>query len=365
MAPILPPGQTVRVACGQCRMCRADRLDGFIGRCLAEQSTSLQTVAITLTYGSDADGETPANAGTLVYSDVQKFLKRLRKSGLVFSQVVVGEYGSRKGRAHWHAALFIREGRLDLPFDERFNWSFWPHGLTYIQKPDYGGFRYMFKYILDQKRLEVSVKSVRVSKRPPIGDAYFRNLAREMVELRLAMHNPSYSFSDVRRFNKTNRRYVPRTYWLNGAVRHSFMEEYWNYWKIRWGEEVPIKYWTDFLVERYLDPIAKAEIEAERLEGLESELAARSAEYEAKRARAEASRVSELSDHQIGFLTIDDPVGLVILFDDGRVRIRIGEEDPWLLDARKDLERQIDAIPCLAIQRRRAICQWVARKFPM
>ena len=59
------------VACRNCWQCRKNRINDYVGRCLAEQKFSDKALAVTLTY-ADSDS---ANASILTYSDFQKFMK--------------------------------------------------------------------------------------------------------------------------------------------------------------------------------------------------------------------------------------------------------------------------------------------------
>ena len=106
-----------QVACRNCWQCRADRINDWVGRCIAESKTAVASHAITLTYGrvhlsteNDAygDAEHP-RAAVLTYSDVQKYFKLLRRHGYPLRYFAVGEYGSLKGRAHWHIIAFWQD----------------------------------------------------------------------------------------------------------------------------------------------------------------------------------------------------------------------------------------------------------------
>ena len=92
------------VACRKCKLCKRNRVNDLVGRCIAESRYSKKTYAVTLTYANDAG----VNAVTLVYKDVQDFMKRLRKRYNV-RYIVAGEYGTAKGRAHWHIILFFKD----------------------------------------------------------------------------------------------------------------------------------------------------------------------------------------------------------------------------------------------------------------
>lgn len=89
----LPSGSVV--PCRNCWQCRKDRVDDWIGRCIAESQFSTKVYSVTLTYR-----EGTPNSATLVYSDVQKFLKLLRFDQYKVRYFCAGEYGTKKGRAH-------------------------------------------------------------------------------------------------------------------------------------------------------------------------------------------------------------------------------------------------------------------------
>lgn len=235
------------VACRNCQLCRENRVNDLIGRCIAEKNVSTATLAVTLTYG----GDVPASA-TLLYSDVQKMFKRLRFDGHKVRYIVAGEYGSLKGRAHWHVVLFFRGKVPDLPLNKRVHWEYWPHGFVYTQRPDYGGFKYMMKYAL--KDTDKKEGFLMMSKKPPLGNDWFRDLAQHYVEHGLSPQSPAYSFRDV--FNSKRER---RTFWLQGRMREIYLETYLLLYRQRWGEDYPL---SDFILE-YEDRLCRESSEAE------------------------------------------------------------------------------------------------------
>lgn len=121
----------VEVPCGQCIGCRLERSRQWAVRCMHEASLYANNTFITLTY---ADEHLPEHK-SLVVSDFQKFMKRLRKE--VFSQSYeldsvktlltnyekrvrffhCGEYGEKFGRPHYHACLF------NLDFKDRYQFK--------------------------------------------------------------------------------------------------------------------------------------------------------------------------------------------------------------------------------------------------
>lgn len=303
-----------QVACRYCDLCRSNRLNDLIGRCIAEQCTASKTLAVTLTYAGDT-----ASSAVLRYADVQLFLKRLRKDGYSVRYICAGEYGDKKGRAHWHIILFFYGRSPSVEMERRVDWSFWPHGFSYFQNPDYKGFRYVMKYALKQ---ELSVKALSMSKKPPLGYDFFIRLAHDIVERALPVHSPVYSFAHV-----LDRDGVPRKYWLQGRMREMWLEEYCRYWQEVYGKEPPQ---SDFLLEKYLDPIARREMELDPIR-YERDKAMRDDLYlqqlrNAERAERAASR------HPVGFLVISPlQSDILVAFSDFTAELDIGGAK-WMIE---------------------------------
>lgn len=174
-------GQPVLVPCRKCWRCRANRVNDWVGRMLAQKITSPCTVAVTLTYRGNGP-----NTAVLVYRDFQLFMKRLRKenpdAGLRY--LVAGEYGTKKGRAHWHCILFSNYPLKGLPETdlEKQEWPTWGLGFVYVQAPDWRGLSYVLKYILKNEMDASGQKKPMMSKKPPLGHEFFQALALERVQ---------------------------------------------------------------------------------------------------------------------------------------------------------------------------------------
>lgn len=111
------------VPCGSCIGCRVDKSREWALRCVHEASLYDENCFITLTYSPE---HLPPN-GSLVKSDFQKFMKRLRKNHCgkepIFDETGFaeypiryfhcGEYGEEFSRPHHHALLF------NFNFDDR------------------------------------------------------------------------------------------------------------------------------------------------------------------------------------------------------------------------------------------------------
>ena len=94
----------IEVPCGQCFGCRMRRRQDWAIRCMHENQLHGEIGQfLTLTYD---DNNLPGD-GSLVKSDFQKFMKRVRKRvgpGLRF--FMCGEYGDKYLRPHYHALFF-------------------------------------------------------------------------------------------------------------------------------------------------------------------------------------------------------------------------------------------------------------------
>jgi len=90
------------VGCGKCLPCLSNKRQDWIFRLEQEHKVSNSAMFVTLTYHPKflPDG--------LCKSHVQKYLKRLRQwdSSDRIRYYLVGEYGSKTGRPHYHVLLF-------------------------------------------------------------------------------------------------------------------------------------------------------------------------------------------------------------------------------------------------------------------
>lgn len=221
------------VSCRYCWQCRKDRVNDLIGRCIAESKFSNQTYALTLTY----DEEQGVKAVSLEYSDVQKFLKNLRYAGYKVRYLVTGEYGTKKNRAHWHIILFFRGEKHvnpetleqveygDKPRDGeyRVKWHHWKHGYVYFQEPNWKGMKYVVKYVLKDEDERVKITHLAMSKKPPLGNEYFLELAKQHVNEMIAPKNSIYKFREVK-----NLRGKIIKFRMRGKTKDTFLR------RIRW-----------------------------------------------------------------------------------------------------------------------------------
>lgn len=93
-----------QIPCGQCIGCKIDRSQQWAVRIMHESSLHQDNMFVTLTYNE----ENLPHHGHLVKTDVQKFMKRLRKKfkGVKIRFYQCGEYGETTGRPHYHLCIF-------------------------------------------------------------------------------------------------------------------------------------------------------------------------------------------------------------------------------------------------------------------
>lgn len=90
--------------CGVCLYCQQQYSKGWATRLMLESKLHNESCFVTLTYN---DANLPYN-NSLQKRDVQLFIKRLRKklAPKKIRYFLTGEYGGRKGRAHYHLVIF-------------------------------------------------------------------------------------------------------------------------------------------------------------------------------------------------------------------------------------------------------------------
>lgn len=170
----------IKLACGKCIGCRIDKSRQWAVRCVQEASLYSDNCFITLTF----DDKHLNDEGTLVKSDFQKFMKRLRKAYNGFSAVQrddgkitypirffhCGEYGSHSLRPHHHACIF------NFDFIDKILWSIrdgvklyrsasleklWPYGYCTIGNVTFESAAYVARYTTKKMYGEPAVEHYR------------------------------------------------------------------------------------------------------------------------------------------------------------------------------------------------------------
>lgn len=102
----------IKIPCGKCLACRLKYARTWANRCMLEAKYHKQNWFVTLTYKSEFLPFV-GDYATLRKSDFQKFMKRLRDNysrkypdAEKFRYFMCGEYGTKKGRPHYHFLAF-------------------------------------------------------------------------------------------------------------------------------------------------------------------------------------------------------------------------------------------------------------------
>lgn len=224
-----------QVACQKCWQCLRNKVDDWTGRLIAEGQVSSGAYVVTLTYGRDTlyNSVDHLKAATLTYSDIQKLLKLMRRHGLKVRYLIVGEYGAMKGRSHWHCVLFFRDFVPIMEIGKNTDYQYWPHGHTYWDRLTPEAIAYVAKYVAKEVEAEGAFYHMGMSRRPPLGDGYFRMLAQRYIEARLAPQDFVYQFAGVERKGK-QRKFVMR-----GKTRENFLRYYRDGWWAAYGDHPP------------------------------------------------------------------------------------------------------------------------------
>lgn len=88
--------------CGQCLHCRINQARVWQHRIMLEAMMHPDTLWVTLTYND----ENLPNPPWVQKEEIQGFLKRLRKVTPKFRYFIVGEYGDKTYRPHYHCCFF-------------------------------------------------------------------------------------------------------------------------------------------------------------------------------------------------------------------------------------------------------------------
>lgn len=268
------------VACRYCWQCKENRVNDLVGRCIAESRYSKKTYSVTLTYAKQAG----VNAVTLTYKDVQTFLKKLRRRYGKVRYICAGEYGTEKGRAHWHIALFFKErypkpqnmeqlrfGEQLPPNEYRVDWEPWEHGFSYFQEPQFRGqdFKYLMKYAIKDQDLDSSDRKLAMSKKPPLGHEFIMDLAKRHVEEAVIPRSFKYKIAGVRKNNEKENIFM-----MQGQTRQDFITAFktgkykgkkiFTGWIEKYGKEPTSEFydeWEEKTFSADQEPIAWNEIE--------------------------------------------------------------------------------------------------------
>lgn len=189
------PDLQVSVPCGQCIGCRLEKSRQWAMRCVHEMKQHADNSFITLTF--DDNNLNPE--GSLVKSDFQNFMKRLRKNtGAKIRYFHCGEYGDQLKRPHHHAILFgydftdkkyfKKNGDYKLYSSDILDKAWQNKGHSLIGEANFETAAYVARYVLkkitgpgadeyyDGRQPEYTT----MSRRPGIGSEHYHKYKHEM-----------------------------------------------------------------------------------------------------------------------------------------------------------------------------------------
>lgn len=183
---------TTPVPCGRCPQCAKAKVYSWLFRIQEEMKISSNPLFITLTYDNINVPITDNGLLSLVKRDCQLWLKRLRKEYAKHSDkqiryYLVGEYGTRTKRPHYHCIMF----NMDLP---ELVGKTWCNGFDFTLPVKDGGIEYVLKYLHKQKP-----KRLDSDDRQPEFSLMSKRLgANYLTPERIRFHNQSPEFSYLR-----------------------------------------------------------------------------------------------------------------------------------------------------------------------
>lgn len=163
-------GRYLDVPCGQCIGCRIDYARQWATRCVMEMQYHKSSYFLTLTYD---DAHVPHSCAvdktsgevfdslTCRYSDVQLWLKRLRRAGHNVRYFGCMDYGSNTFRPHYHFIMFGLQLSDLMPYvqsDPTYKYytsqsmdDIWSNGNVIIGEANYSTALYTARYICSKR----------------------------------------------------------------------------------------------------------------------------------------------------------------------------------------------------------------------
>lgn len=262
-----PKYQRLEVPCRKCWACRKNRVNDLVARGLCEHSLSEWSFALTLTY-ADKRIVDPLQAKKLHVHDFQNFMKRLRNSGHKCRYICAGEYGSRKGRAHFHVLLFGLGRPPNVSLNQRINFDPWEWGHVYVDRVHSRSIRYVCKYLTkkDDPKNDQSTAAreewIGYSLKPVLGHEYFMRMAdwyasEQVVPRDFRVRPPGIANDDKNRYQ------------ISGVSQMHFLDRLYWHWpealhrpKTEWMENATLRYvkWRQRKQWEALSPETQKEI---------------------------------------------------------------------------------------------------------
>lgn len=137
----------VPLPCGKCINCYKSYERIWTLRTLDHMQTNKSSFFLTLTYDNLNVPISKSGELVLCKRDYQLFLKRLRKffNDVRITYMIVGEYGTKSNRPHYHFALFFSE-RIKIDLLRRVVLNLWSKGFIKLNFLNKDNIHYLTKY---------------------------------------------------------------------------------------------------------------------------------------------------------------------------------------------------------------------------
>lgn len=223
------PDLRVAVPCGQCYGCRKRRAQDWAVRCLGEAEEHEQTCFLTLTY----DEQSIPSDGSLDVSHWQNFAKRVRKQCGPFRFFHCGEYGSKRGRPHYHALVYGLDWREESrPHESQPGGDplyaspvldqLWPQGIHAIGELTFASACYVSRYVIKKITGKKAAdhyggrkpEYTTMSRKPGIGQLWINKYMDEVYDQDLVVmagrksQPPAYYDEQLRKANPDAYRWI-------------------------------------------------------------------------------------------------------------------------------------------------------------
>ena len=211
--------EVVQIPCGCCIGCRLDYSRQWANRCYLESLGSKNTYFLTLTYDDEHLPIGKLGNSTLVPDDLKKFLKDIRayyKYHYNLDNIrffACGEYGDLSLRPHYHLIMFnfpiedldpnfvyydngqkyitqhVENG--NIYYYSEIVHEVWNKGNILIGEANWQSMAYVARYVVKKVKgkeadvyeaLGIEPEFVRMSRKPGLGEEYFRNHYNEIYE---------------------------------------------------------------------------------------------------------------------------------------------------------------------------------------
>jgi hypothetical protein len=239
------------VPCRHCWSCIKTKINDLVGRCLLEAEHAKWVKVLTLTYADDKI-EHESQKRSIHKIDFQRFMKRLRYSGIVCRYIAAGEVSDKNTeRAHFHVMLFGYSDKMpDVPsYTQKAMLPEWHWGYTYAEDGcTEKSVRYIAKYLQKDRKRRAEKKEkpwdlpswFTVSKVPAIGAYGFYEMGKRQAEARVMPYTLKYKPPGA----------LQRDFVMSGKCEEIFFDALFLHWPE--ALNAPCSEWIDNARNRWL-----------------------------------------------------------------------------------------------------------------